>query len=139
MHCQPPFQHSASNFLGHDQHMEEKSEITKSIEGIIESQEQKLKMINSQFPQNFQIQDPYSIFQVSQQEEELMDLDKSIKNLIQSENDFFQSVNRLKVKMNRLINIVKDKNEEALPTHFRPFSIALVVLIGMKNHGVLET
>ena len=47
--------------------------MTKSIEAMIESQEQKLKMMDSQFPQTFQIQDPYSIFQVSQQEEESMD------------------------------------------------------------------
>ena len=60
----------------------------KSIEAMIESQEQKLKIIDSQFPQDSQIQDPYSIFQVSQQEEEPMDSDRSMKNLIQSENNF---------------------------------------------------
>ena len=49
---------------------------------MIESQEQKLKMNNSQFPQDFQIQDPYTIFQVPQQEEEPIDLDRSTKNLI---------------------------------------------------------
>ena len=41
--------------------------MTKSIDAIIDSQEQKLKMMDSKF----QIQDPYSIFEVSQQEEEL--------------------------------------------------------------------
>jgi len=61
---------------------------------MIESQEQKLKMMNSQFPQDSQIQNPYSIFQVSQQEEELMDSDRSMENLIQSENNLFQSINR---------------------------------------------
>ena len=44
--------------------------------------------MDSQFSQNFQIQDPYSIFQVPQQEEESMDLDRSMENLIQFENDF---------------------------------------------------
>ena len=34
----------------------------KSIEAMIESQEQKLKMMDSQFPQDFQIQDPFSMF-----------------------------------------------------------------------------
>ena len=34
--------------------------------------------------QNFQIQDPYSIFQVPQQEEEPTDLGKSMKLIIQS-------------------------------------------------------
>ena len=35
--------------------------------------------MDSQFPQDFQIQDPYSIFQVPQQEEEPMNLDRSMK------------------------------------------------------------
>ena len=41
----------------------------KNIEAMIESQQQKLKMMNSQFSQDSQIQDPYSMFQVPQQEE----------------------------------------------------------------------
>ena len=49
---------------------------------MIESQEQKLKMMDSQFSQNFQNQDPYSIFQVPQQEEELTNLDKSMESMI---------------------------------------------------------
>ena len=53
-----------------------------SIEAMVESQEQKLKMMDSQFPQNSQIQDLYSMFQVSQQEEEPMDSDRRIENLI---------------------------------------------------------
>ena len=53
--------------------------MTKSTEAMIEFQEQKLKMINFQFSQNFQIQDPYSIFQIPQQEEKLMDSDRSWK------------------------------------------------------------
>ena len=47
-----------------------------------------------------------------------MNLDRSMKNLIQFKNDFFQSVCRLKAQMSRLINIVKDKNEETLPNTF---------------------
>ena len=43
----------------------------KSIEGMIEFQEQKLKMMDSQFPQNFQIQDPCSIFQVHNKKKNL--------------------------------------------------------------------
>jgi len=69
--------------------------MTKSIEAIIESQEQKLKMLDLQFSQYFQIQDPYSIIQVPQQEEEYTDLGMSMKNLVQSKNDFTQSINRL--------------------------------------------
>jgi len=54
-YCQPPFQHSAYNFLSHDQPTEEKSEAMKSIEAMIESQEQKLKMMDSQFLKDSQI------------------------------------------------------------------------------------
>ena len=43
-----------------------------------------------------------------------MDSDRSMKNLIQSENNFSQSIHRLKAQMNRYINIVKDKNEETV-------------------------
>ena len=42
-YCQPPLQHSAYNFPSHDQPIEEKSEVMKSIKTMIESQEQKLK------------------------------------------------------------------------------------------------
>ena len=38
----------------------------------------------------------------------------SMKNLIQSKNNFTQSISRLEVQMSHLINIVKDKNEETL-------------------------
>ena len=69
--------------------------MTKSIEAIIESQEQKLKMLDLQFSQDFQIQDPHSIIQVPQQEEEYTDFGMSMKNLVQSKNDFTQSINRL--------------------------------------------
>ena len=54
----------------------------KSIKAMIESQEQKLKMIDLQFPQDFQIQDLYSIFQVPQQEEHT-DLENCMESMIQ--------------------------------------------------------
>jgi len=47
-----------------------------------------------------------------------MGLDRSMENLIQSENDFFQSVNSLEAQMIGLINIVKDRNEETLHITF---------------------
>ena len=53
------------------------------------------------------------MFQVPQQEE-LMDSDRIMKNLIQFENIFFQSINRLEAQMSRYINIVKDRNEKTL-------------------------
>ena len=44
-----------------------------------------------------------------------MDSDRSMKNLIQSEIIFFQSINRLEAQMSRYINIVKDRNDKTLP------------------------
>jgi len=44
-----------------------------------------------------------------------MDSDRNMENLIQTENNFFQSIDRLEAQMSRYINIVKDRNEETLP------------------------
>ena len=44
-----------------------------------------------------------------------MDLDRSMKNLIQSENNFNQSGNKLEAQMSHLINIMKERNEKTLP------------------------
>ena len=41
-----------------------------------------------------------------------------MENLIQAGNYFTQSVNRLEAQMNRLTNIVKDRDEETLPKIF---------------------
>ena len=86
------------------------------------------------------------MFQVSQQEEEPIDFKKRIENMIQYQNDFIQSnldctqsINRLEAQMSYLINTNNDRNEETVPPNFWPFSIPLTILIGIKNHGVLET
>ena len=42
----------------------------------------------------------------------------SMNNLIQSKNDFTQSMNRLEAQMSHLINIVKDRNEKTLPNTY---------------------
>jgi len=47
-----------------------------------------------------------------------MNLDRSMKNLIQSKNNFFSILNRLETQMSHLINIVKDRNKETLPNTF---------------------
>ena len=69
------------------------------------------------------------MFQVPQQEEEPMDSDRSMGNLIQSENNFFQSIDRLEAQMSRYINIVKDRNGETLPN---TCLIALAIFIERK-------
>ena len=48
-------------------------------------------------------------FQVPQQEEEPMDLDRIMKNLIQSDNYFSQSLNMIEVRLSRLENIRMNK------------------------------
>ena len=47
-----------------------------------------------------------------------MDPDRSMKNLIQSENNCFQSIDRLEAQMIRYINIVKDRNGKTLPNTY---------------------
>ena len=68
-----------------------------------------------------------------------MDLDRSMKNLIQFENNFFQFVNRLEAQMSHLINIVKDRNEEILHNTFSTILDCPNHIDGKKNYGVLET
>ena len=52
------------------------------------------------FPHNFHNQDSCSLFQVlPQQEEEPIDLENSIEVMIQSQNDFNQSINRAEIEM----------------------------------------
>ena len=52
------------------------------MEALKELERQIENLEDSKFHQNFQIKDPYSIFQVPQQEEEPNDLGKSMKPLI---------------------------------------------------------
>ena len=89
-------------------------DLEKSFEAFLESTRQFEISTDSSIPQNSQIKDPYSIFQVPQQKEPT-DLEISMKNLIRSGNDFTHSINKLEAQMSRLINIVKDRNEKTLP------------------------
>ena len=58
--------------------------------------------MDSIIPQNFQIQDPNSIFQVPPQQEEPSDLKKSMEYMNQNETSFIQSINRLEAKFSQL-------------------------------------
>ena len=58
------------------------------METLEEFERQIQNLEDSNSYKNFQIQDPYSIFQVPLQQEEPIGLEKSMKNLIQSENNF---------------------------------------------------
>jgi len=71
-------------------------------------------MMDSQFPQTFQIHNLNSLFQVQpQQEEEPIDLEKSIEALIQIQNTFNQDFNRLKAQISQVANTYR--NEKTLP------------------------
>ena len=41
-----------------------------------------------------------------------------MEDLIQSENNVTQSINRLEAKVSNLVNTINDKNEETLPNTF---------------------
>ena len=86
---------------------------------MIESQTQFQNMLDSQSHQDFQIQYPYSIFQVPQQQEESTDLEKSIESMIQFQNDYIlsqnDSFNRLTAQMGHLVNTINVRNEKTLP------------------------
>jgi len=96
-------------------------------------------LTDSIIPKNFQIQDPYSIFQVLPQQEESSDFDKSMKYMFQGQNSFTQSINRLEAQMSHLVNTMKDRNGKLYLIHYWLFLILLAILIKTKNHGVLET
>jgi len=67
---QPPYQHPFSYTPYQEQSIEEKSSLEKSFEVFLESTRQIQISTNSSIPQNFQIQNSYSIFQVPPQQEE---------------------------------------------------------------------
>ena len=116
--CQQSYQHPPSYTLFQDQPIEEKLDLEKSFEAFLESTRKFEISTDSSILQNFQIQDPYSMFQVPQQEKEPTELGMSMKNQIQFENDYTQSMNRLEAQMSCLINIVKERNKETLPNTF---------------------
>ena len=91
-------------------------------------------MKDSESHQNFQIQEPYSIFQVPQQQKKPTDLENSMECMIQSQNDYIQFQNkylqyadRLKAKMSHLVKIINDRNEKTLPN-------TLLTIFDSPNH-----
>ena len=88
---QQPYQQTASYNPYQDQPIEEKSSLEKTFEAFLESTRQVQIIANSILPNNSQIQDPYSNFQVQPQQEEPLDLEKNMEFMIQSQNDYIQS------------------------------------------------
>jgi len=84
LNLQTPFSQSFQDYALYlpfqDQPNEAKSELTKSIELLLESYKQIENMMDSQFSQNFQDQDSYLLFQVPpKQNEGSIDLEKSVE------------------------------------------------------------
>ena len=86
---------------------EEKFDLEKNIEILLESEQQIQYLMDSQFQQSFQNQPSYSPFQ-----EEPNDLEKSMKDMIQIQNFVTQSIKRLEAQMSKLVNT--DRNEKTL-------------------------
>ena len=86
------FQHLLHILFFFEQSLDKKAELEKSMKALNETERQ-FQNMDSLLPQNFQIQDPDSFFQVPQQQKEPIDLEKSIEALIQCQNDFNQSIN----------------------------------------------
>ena len=84
---QPPFQQSSSYTPFSGQPIEEESDIEWSRKVIFEYMESQ-NSIDSSIPQNSQIQDPYSFFQVPPRQEEPCDFENSTEYMIQDQNSF---------------------------------------------------
>ena len=78
------------------------------MEALEELERRIQNLEDSKSHQSFQIQDSYSIFHISQ---EHTDLEKSMKIMIQFQNDLF---NMIEARLSHLENMCR--NEETLPT-----------------------
>ena len=92
---------------------------------LLESTWQVQIIADSILPNNSQIQDPYSNFQVQPQQEKSVDLEKNMEFIIQSQNDCIQSqtdclksLNTLEAKVSHLVNTINDRNKKTLPNTF---------------------
>ena len=75
--------------------------------------------MNSPLQQNFQNSTSYIPSQVPlQQNEEQNDLEKSMEDWIQTQNDVTRSINRLETQMSQMVNTMNVRNEETLLTQF---------------------
>ena len=86
------------------------------MEALEELERRIQNLEDSKSHQSFQIQDPYSIFQVPQQEEHT-DFEKSMESMIQFQSDPF---NLIEARLSRLENMCR--NKETLPTQSFDYS-----------------
>ena len=81
-YCQLPYQHPASYTPSPKQPLEKSIDWEKRMEALDELERRILILEDSKSRKNFQVTDPYSIFQ-----EEHANLEKSIETMIQCQND----------------------------------------------------
>ena len=105
-YCQPPYQHPASYTPSPKQLLEESIGWEKRMEALDELERWIQILEDSKSRQNFQVIDPYSIFQ-----EEHTDLEKSMEFMIQFQND---PLYMIEARLSRLKNM--RRNKETLPT-----------------------
>ena len=85
---------------------------------------------DSKSRQNFQVTDPYFIFQ-----EEHADLEESLETMIQYQND---PLDMIEARLSRLENM--RRNKETLPTQFLTIpDTSSHIEMKIKNHGILKT
>ena len=106
VNSQTPYQHPASYTPYPEQPLEESIDWEKKTEALDELEWHIQILEDSKSHQNFQITDPYFIFQ-----EEHANLEKSMKIMIQCQND---PLDMIEVRLSRLKNICR--NKETLPT-----------------------
>ena len=88
---QPSYQYPASYTLFPEQSIQEPIGWEKRMEALDELERRIQNLEDSKSHQNFQIQDPYFIFQVAQQKEHT-DLKKSMEFMIQFQSDPFNMI-----------------------------------------------
>ena len=128
-YCQPPYQHPASYTPSPKQQLEESINWEKRIEALNELERRIQILEDSKSRQNFQVTDPYSIFQ-----EEHADLEKSMNSMIQFQND---PLDMIEARLNRLKNM--HRNKETLSTQSITILDTSTILMKTNNHRILKT
>ena len=105
-----PYQHPASYTSSPEQPLKEPIDRKKRMEALDELERRIQNLEDSKSHQSFQIQDPYYIFQVPQQEEHT-DLEKVTESMIQFQSD---TLDMIEARLSRLENM--RRNKKTLPT-----------------------
>jgi len=125
---QPPYQHPASYTPSPEQPLEESIDWEKRMEALDELERWIQILKDSKFLQNFQITDPYSIFQGEHD-----NLEKSMETMT-CQND---PLDMIEARVSRLENM--RRNKETLPTQSLNILDTSSHIEKTKNNGILKT